>query len=454
MNNRVWIRTLALFAALAVPSAAAAQERQYVVSAESWGPAQAAAVVAAGGAVVFGHGDTGVALVRSAAPDFLARMRASGVVASAEPDRLVQWQQPRPVQTVKADFTNPANNDRFFNHVQWAPQAIDAPAAWAEGCTGEGVRVAILDGGIWSPHPDLAPNLDVALSVSFVPGQPYDTDVGTFWHGTHVAGIVAAIDSPEDVNSGVIGIAPRATIIGVKVLHDGSGEFGGVIAGILYAATPRAEGGAGADIINMSLGAVFARNDEGAKELIKAMNKAVKFASRRGVLVISAAGNEGLDLDHAGKLVAVPAESKSGLAVSATGPEGFALGETNFERIASYTNYGHSVINVAAPGGDFTLPGEDVCALPTTNGPPTSIPCWAFDMVVSTNVGGWAWAAGTSMAAPAASAVAAIIKQSHPGITLQQLKTALQRSATDEGKRGTDAFYGKGWVNALQACRQ
>ena len=351
-------------------------------------------------------------------------------------------------------FSNPPNNDTFFNGIQWAPQAIDAPAAWASGCTGNGVRVAILDGGIHRSHVDLVANLDVAASRSFVPGFTFNQDVGTFWHGTHVAGIVAAADN----NIGTIGIAPQARLIGVKVLYNGSGSFGAVIQGILYASTPFAQGGGGADIINMSLGAVFAKNDQGGGQLVAAMNKAVNYANRFGVLVVSAAGNDSLDLDHSGNLISVPAQSGAGVSVSATGPVGFALGATDFDRPASYTNYGTSAINVAAPGGDFALPGTASCTRPTTTGSITR-PCWVFDMVLSTSRGSgastasYSWAAGASMAAPAAAAVAAIIKQKNPNISLGALKTALQNSAIDAGKNGADPFYGKGWVNALRASQ-
>ena len=296
----------------AVPLTAAAQDSDYVVSASGWGAAQAAAVAAAGGTVVFGHNGAGVAVVRSSAPDFAARLKASSAISAVQADRIVVWQQPSVGGTVDAQFTNPANNDRYFNNIQWAPQAMEAPAAWAEGCTGQGVRVAILDGGIWTSHPDLAPNIDVARSTSFVPGQAFNTDVGTFWHGTHVAGIVGAVDSVANLNSGVIGIAPKATLVGVKVLHNGSGSFGGVIQGILYASTPIAQGGGGADIINMSLGAVFPKNDPDARGLVAAMNKAVNYADRFGVLVVSAAGNNALDLDHSGNFISVPAESGVG----------------------------------------------------------------------------------------------------------------------------------------------
>ncbi len=214
------------------------------------------------------------------------------------------------------------------------------------------------------------------------------------------------------------------------------------------------------DIINMSLGAVFARGggNTGAGPLVAAMNKAVNYANRTGVLVVSAAGNSGLDLDHSGSLIAVPAESGAGVAVSATAPIGWALGATNFDTPTSYTNYGTSVVNVSAPGGDSAYPGNESSTMPVSGGTVT-VPCWVFDLVLSTSrggtaAGGYSWAAGTSMAAPAASAVAAIIKQKNPNISLGALKTSLQNSAVDAGTKGTDPFHGKGFVNALNACQR
>lgn len=91
-------------------------------------------------------------------------------------------------------------------------------AAPVAGYTGAGVRVAILDGGLFDAHPGLAAGVDGGASRSFAPGA-CNTDVGTFRHGTHVAGIVGARDDER----GVIGIAPGATLIGVKVLHAGDG---------------------------------------------------------------------------------------------------------------------------------------------------------------------------------------------------------------------------------------
>lgn len=436
--------------ALALSSLAGAEPKTYVVSASRWGAAQNAAVAAAGGQVVFQHDGAGLAVVTSEGPDFAAALSASGAVQRVDEDMVVQWQQPTNTVVLDEAAVNP-NNDTFYTNLQWAPQAVEAPAAWAAGYTGAGVRVAVIDGGIFSAHPDLAANIDVASSRSFVPGFNFNQDTGTFWHGTHVAGIVAAIDN----STGVVGIAPGATIVGVKALHNGSGAFSWIISAILYAATPRSAGGGGADIINMSLGAEFERGggNTGAGPLVAAMNKAVNYADRNGVLVVSAAGNSALDLDHTGSVIAVPAQSGSGIAVSATGPEGFGLGATNFRRISSYTNYGTSAITVAGPGGDFTLPGNAACTKLTATGAPVTTACWVFDMVLSTSRAGYTWAAGTSMAAPAVSAVAALIRQANPGISLGALKNKLAQSADDEGKTGRDPLYGRGFVNARKAVQ-
>lgn len=443
-----------------VPTASGAQEeRTYVLTAGNWGAEQTAAVTEAGGIVTFNHDQTGIAVVTSSAPDFLDRARTSNKFGNVDLDQVVQWQQP--IQTVELEENAVTPGDETFINMQWNYRAVEAPAAWAAGYDGSGVRVAVIDGAIYSAHQDLDGNLDVAASRSFIPGFAFNEDVGTFWHGTHVAGIIAA----EDNALGTIGIAPKATIIGVKALHNGSGPFSAIIAAILYASTPLSEGGAGADIINMSLGATFARGggNTGAGPLIAALNKAVNYAGKHS-LVISSAGNDALDLDHSGSVITVPAQSGSGVAVSATGPLGFAVGypngAANFRRLASYSNFGNSTIWVAAPGGDFALPGNALCSIPRTTGTLVTNPCWVFDMVMSTVRGSgtstttYSWASGTSMAAPAATAVAALIKQRDPSISVGALKTRLAKSADDEGKSGHDPAYGRGFVNARRAVTE
>ena len=171
-----------------------------------------------------------------------------------------------------------------------------------------------------------------------------------------------------------------------------------------------------------------------------------------------------MDLDHSGSLITVPAMSGSGIAVSATAPVGFAVnwpnGATNFRRLASYSNYGNSLVWLAAPGGDFILSGYALCTIPRALSGFVTNYCWVFDMVISCSRGSggsnstYSWAAGTSMAAPAVSAVAALVKQRFPWISVGALKTHLARTADDEGKKGNDPYYGKGFVNAFRAVTE
>ncbi|MCH7667493.1 MAG: S8 family serine peptidase, partial [Acidobacteria bacterium] len=193
---------------LVLPAAATAAD--FVLKAHRWGKAQDAAVAAAGGTVVWSHRKVGIASVTSDDPGFLARVSGDRAFTSAAEDMIVQWQDPE--NFVDLGHITPGDETLFF--LQWNMTAMEAPAAWAADCTGAGVRVAINDGGIDPTHPDLAPNMDTSCSRSFVPGFDFDEDTGTFWHGMHVAGIAAAADN----GTGVIGVAPEATLISVKVL--------------------------------------------------------------------------------------------------------------------------------------------------------------------------------------------------------------------------------------------
>ena len=409
----------------------------------------AAAVAKAGGTLVATMDDIGVATATSADPNFVAKAsKISGVAVAA--DVLVEWAQPTKVVDVDEATSQSLASDERFAAIQWSLDAVDAPEAWDAGARGAGVRVAVLDGGIYAAHPDLAGRVDVARSVSFAP-TPFDHDLGTFWHGTHVAGIIAANDN----GAGSIGIAPGATIIGVKVLHGGTGQFSWMINGLYYASTPIEAGGAGADIINMSLGALFPRQGAGNNLLIVAMTRAANYAYQQGTTIFASAGNNGVDLDHTANWVAMPAQLPNVITVSASAPMGWALGATNFERPASYTNYGRSAIDVGGPGGDGALPGNAVCTVPANTGSPITHFCWVFDLVLSTSrgttaAGGYSWAGGTSMSSPAAAAVGALIIEKFGRIGPAQVEAKVREST---GANGNDPYLGAGYVNAFRAIQ-
>jgi subtilisin family serine protease len=426
----------------------------------------------AGGTVTSALDGIGVIIATSADPQFQKKAAAIKGIQHAVADTMVEWAPPVTYiegETVPegdvGEESHQIGGHETFRLVQWAPDAVSAPAAWASGAMGAGARVAILDGAIHNTHIDIAPRLDVARSRSFTRARcvapapancnDYNQDLGTFWHGTHVAGIVA---SPAN-NIGTVGIAPAATIIGVKVLHGGSGAFSWVINGIYYAATPIAEGGAGADIINMSLGAFFPKAGAGAALLTVALGRATTYAYQQGVTVIAAAGNNAADMDHTANMTFVPAQSPHVISVSATGPMGWATaGFTgSLDRPASYTNYGQSAIALAATGGDFALPGNALCTKPRLPTGTVTTACWVFDMVMApcrgapASISTYCWAAGTSMASPTVAGVAALIVGENPDMSPTDVRIRLEKSADDLGKPGNDDYYGAGRVNARRA---
>jgi len=412
-------------------------KKTYVIALSGGAPADLATrIERAGGKARKIFQTAGVVTAESDAPGFAAQVRAlPGVKAVAE-DRLVRWVDPDQ-HVLPASI---GDDEPFFVQYQWAPRAVHAPEAWDLGARGRGVRVAVLDGGLNYNHVDLSGSVDYDRSTSFVPNTQFfqDKDRSDFSHATHVAGIIAA----QDNAIGTIGIAPGATIIGVKVLDEGTGTFEQVISGIMYAATSIRDGGAGADIINMSLGATFDPQTADDAALLTALDNATTFAYTQGVVVIAAAGNDGINFDRARNLVTIPAQSAHVIGVSATGPVNVAGGGTNYDRQASYTNFGKAVVDFAGPGGDDTL---------------APVGLWFLDMIISPGSlktrDGYFFADGTSSAAPAVAAVAALYLERTPSATPDQVYAKLSSSSDDLGKPGFDAVYGNGRVNAFKAVQ-
>jgi len=442
----------AVLAAIAsLTGVTAAHAATYVVTAHS--PSLSNQVVngveAAGGTITAQLPQIGVVIVESDNPAFAANAAGVPGVRSAIADVAIQYAIPQVEGEVSEDYANPptsGDNDRFFD-LQWGHAAIDVAGAWNRGQRGAGVRVAVLDSGVFCAHADIAPNLLLAESASFVPGEAVcNTLSSQSSHGTHVAGTIVAADN----GIGTIGIAPEAKLIAVKVLsaRTGSGGFAGIIQGIVHAADR------GADVINMSLGTDFprgaAQDSNDIAELVNATKRAVQYARAQNATVIAAAGNDGRDLDHDASVLSFPAQVPGVIAVSSTAPVGWAKAPTTtfLDNRASYTNFGQSAISFSAPGGDFVYPGTEACIIRGV-----AQACWVFDLVFSTiRTGFYGWNAGTSMAAPHVSGVAALIIGKNGGeMSPEAVERELRRSAEDLGKPGNDDTHGAGRVNAARA---
>lgn len=344
-------------------------------------------------------------------------------------------------------------SDETYFIQQWALEAIDAPNAWSAGYTGRGARVFVLDNGIDAQHPDLSSNINTELSTSFIEGEEYDiADDFNFNHGTHVAGIIAGANN----GMGIIGVAPNAEITAVKVLSetDDSGPISAIIEGMVYAAENEA------DIINMSLGLQLDKNgfyrDENnnlqkipsvyIQYIIQAFQRAVNHAYKNGAVIITSAGNSAQNADRNKSQVLLPADLQKVITVSATSTENWYdnfYNETsiiNYDLLAEYTNYGKTLIDLAAPGGDTKIN-------------PSAY--WYYDMILSTVNGGWGWASGTSMAAPHVAGVAALIIQKNNGkIGPLEIKKQLYKSADKIDGNEKSIYFGRGRVNAFRAVSE
>ncbi|MGC5583120.1 S8 family serine peptidase [Ornithinimicrobium sp. W1665] len=393
----------------------------------------------AGGTVTTAH-PFGVAVVE-AGPSFRGVAGTSTVVDSGFDVDL----GPRVALEARPENLPPAsgNDDTLFD-LQWGHVPVGAVEAWEAGVRGAGVRVAVLDTGFDLDHPDLAPNIDLALSRDFTDEGLQYTLADPFSHGTHVAGTIAAADN----GIGVIGVAPEAELVLVKVLEDeGSGAFEDIFAGIRHATE------VDADVINMSLGTVIPRNAAGNEvtQLANAMNRAITYAHQQGTTVVVSAGNEAQDLDGDGNLVRFMTSSPHAIGISAYAPVGWLsdFWDGTFLVPTTYTNYGTSMVDFSGPGGDTAYPGEENCTVAGL-----TRPCWVFDLVFSTGssldptVASYYWSGGTSMAAPHAAGVAALIISEHGGdMKPAQVEREMRLRAIDAGKPGTDDFHGRGAVH-------
>ncbi|WP_199775989.1 S8 family peptidase [Pseudoalteromonas sp. T1lg10] len=364
------------------------------------------------------------------AQQFMQDMVASGEVEYIEIDQMLK------------PFATP-NDPRYGDqwHYYEAAAGINAPAAW-DFATGAGVTVAVLDTG-YRPHADLNANIlpgyDM-ISDTFVAndGGGRDSDAkdpgdavtanecgyshnasSSSWHGTHVAGTVAAVANNGE---GVTGVAYDAKVVPVRVLGKCGGltsdiadaivwASGGSVSGVPANANP-------ADVINMSLG--------GSGSCSSTTQNAINQARANGTAIVIAAGN---DNDNSANYN--PGNCSGVINVASVGRNGGR---------AYYSNYG-SNIDVAAPGGAQSFANDPEGILSTHNSGSTSPSSDSYH-----------YSQGTSMAAPHVAGVAALIKQAKPTATPDEIESILK--STTKGFSATCTSCGTGIVDAAAAVAQ
>ncbi|MEV6162882.1 S8 family peptidase [Streptomyces sp. NPDC052052] len=291
---------------------------------------------------------------------------------------------------------------------QSVPQ-IGAPEAWQAGYDGSGVKVAVLDTGVDTTHPDLK---DAVVDTrNFTTAKDAVDHQG---HGTHVASTVAGSGAASDGSRK--GVAPGAEILAGKVLgNDGSGQTSWIIAGMEWAAD------SGARLISMSLGGP-ASSSEVYDPLVEAVNQ---ISADSGALFVIAAGNDG-------GAVSSPGIADAALTVGAVDKN---------EAKASWSNFGPRIgDNAVKP--DITAPGVSIVAARAAG---TSLGTPVDSSYTSLS--------GTSMATPHVAGAAALLAQEHPSWKAPQLKAALM-SAAQPSDELTAWQQGAGRVDVARAVRQ
>ncbi len=281
-------------------------------------------------------------------------------------------------------------DDPFLSQ-QWGWFRVAADDAWVAGYRGSGIIVAVLDTGVDFDHPDLADN--IVEGWNFVDNNGDVSDLDN--HGTMVSGIIAAI---ADNSEGLVGVAPEAKIMPLKVLDSDGGSLRDIASAIKYAADN------GAKVITMSFGGQYSR-------LSLAAERAIDYAARQGCILVAAVGNDNTD-----ELV-FPACYEQVIGVS-------AIDQNDFR--AEFSNYG-SYVEFCAPGINIISAGKD---------------------------GDYFLGNGTSFAAPFVAGLAAHLLSDDPQLSAEQVRSKLRTLVEDLGEEGWDKYYGWGLPNAYSVISE
>ncbi|MFF1742815.1 S8 family serine peptidase, partial [Streptomyces mirabilis] len=287
---------------------------------------------------------------------------------------------------------------------------IGAPDVWKAGFDGKGVKIAVLDTGVDTGHPDLAGR--IAESESFVPDEGIQDGFG---HGTHVASTL--VGSGAASGGRYKGVAPGAELAVGKVLDDtGNGQESWIIAGMEWAAH------SGAKIVSMSLGGTASGPSDPLSETVD------RLSASTGTLFVIAAGNTG----PSDETVGTPGIADSALTVGAVDKS---------DHLASFSSRGPRPGDSAVKP-EITAPGVNITAARASG---TSMGTPVDDHYTT--------ASGTSMATPHVAGTAALVAQAHPDWTGEQIKADL--ASTAKAQPDADVYQqGDGRVDAVRAVGQ
>ncbi len=312
-------------------------------------------------------------------------LQRRGEIKRIDPDVVVYAIEEEGAGCAAAAKAKPSPPPQPAQIIPWGIERVLAPSAWGISM-GAGVKVAILDTGIDLDHPDLRANIAGGVNT-ISPRKTAEDDNG---HGTHVAGIVAAVNN----TIGVVGVAPQAKLYAIKALdRTGSGYLSDIIEGLQWCVANRMQ------VVNMSLGTTY--NVPSFADAVKAVNNA-------GIVQVAAAGNSGGATNY-----------------PAAYPEVISVAATDINNVrASWSCYGK--IDLAAPGVNIysTYKGDSYATM-----------------------------SGTSMASPHVAGVVALRLARYPGDSPAAVLFALQTAALDLGDVGWDIYYGAGLVQAPGAIQ-
>ena len=480
-------------AALAQLAAAASQNVVVLYQKNALPSDAAASITAAGGSVVASYAQIGVIIARSDNASFAMTMRAvKGVQGASATGRFGTRPDGGSSALDAADARDaadaapivgvPAPGDDALAGLQWDMNQIKAPQARAINGGSPAVIVGVIDTGIDYTHPDLAPNVDFANSVSCVSGAPV-TAPGAWMddngHGTHVAGTIGAARN----GIGIVGVAPNVKLAAIKAGNaDGYFFPEAVVCAFMWA---------GSHKIAVTNNSYFAdpwlfncRNDAEQRAIWEAERRAIRFALQNGTSVITAEGNEADDLAHPTQDVTSPDDStpvtrditNACLVIPAELPGVVSVTANGNRQLKSfYSSYGVGSAWVVAPGGDSVL--QRTAAAPNgrvLSSWPATLMSSCFRPVVDASGATYCYQQGTSMASPHVAGVAALIASNgirNPGAIASRLAGTADQIAcpadmsiyapfpstsngapqTCQGDLSYNSFNGKGQVNALRA---